>query len=138
MTKTKTAIIRRIYLFLEWIDIKCGTYKEWDYESAPYCGHYHNGHTGTLTESGYLEGSGGRGHSNFFFALGESSDGKWFIYLLPSRRRYTAFLRAFKVRLYKSFIALYYRRTDDTGQRWSCVTIFTFKTRSFVTHRAKW
>lgn len=41
-----------------WFDRKIGRYKEYSYETAPYCGHYYNGHEGWLTGSHYHEGDG--------------------------------------------------------------------------------
>lgn len=52
-------IARVIYTFLVWLDKRTGQYDRFDYETAPYCGHHHCGHTGYFTESHFHESDGG-------------------------------------------------------------------------------
>lgn len=48
-----------IYLFLVWLDQKMGNYQYYKGETAPYCGHGYDGHTGIFTHSHYHESDGG-------------------------------------------------------------------------------
>lgn len=47
-----------IYLVAAWLDRK-NIYK-FDYETAPICGHFYNGHIGKYTQSNYREGDGSK------------------------------------------------------------------------------
>jgi len=64
-----------LYRLLYAIDNKLGYVKEYSYETAPYCGHYHNGHSGMLTHSHYHEGMGSAVHRNPIFNCGVKDNG---------------------------------------------------------------
>ena len=51
-------LFKRMYALGYYLDAKLGYLKEYDYETAPYCGHHYNGHRGKFTASGYHEGDG--------------------------------------------------------------------------------
>lgn len=72
----KTSIFSSVYNLAEFIDQKLGWYEEFEYETAPYCGHHHNGHSGKLTESYYHEGMGGKSVGNDWFRIYEV-EGDW-------------------------------------------------------------
>lgn len=55
----KTRILNAILDIAFAIDKWMGWITEFDYETAPYCGHHYNGHAGKLTSSDYHEGDGG-------------------------------------------------------------------------------
>lgn len=54
----KKRICKFIYGLFYWLDRK--NIQEYNYETAPYCGHHYNGHTGRFTSSDYHEGDGGK------------------------------------------------------------------------------
>jgi hypothetical protein len=52
-------IAKIIYLFFIWLDKATGCYERYSYETAPYCGHAHDGHNGAFTRSHFHESDGG-------------------------------------------------------------------------------
>lgn len=60
-------LAKSIYLFLVWLDRKIGKYEGFRGETAPYCGHGYNGHTGYFTQSSFHEGDGGGESKGWFY-----------------------------------------------------------------------
>lgn len=52
-------IAKHVYLFFVWLDRRTGRYESYSYETAPYCGHAHDGHDGYFTRSHFHESDGG-------------------------------------------------------------------------------
>ena len=72
-------LAKLIYRLFYWIDVKLKSIEEYDYETAPYCGHHYNGHKGKFTHSDYYEGDGGWGLNtkNPFFKIGGDTYEGW-------------------------------------------------------------
>lgn len=51
-------LAKLVYRFFYFLDVKFNLIEEYDYETAPYCGHHYNGHRGKFTASSYHEGDG--------------------------------------------------------------------------------
>ena len=58
MTNFKNNIIQKIINLGYKLDNMRGKLSTYDYETAPYCGHHHNGTKGSLYNAGYYEGEG--------------------------------------------------------------------------------
>lgn len=58
MKTINSTIARAIYETCEAIDRKRDRLNDYEYEDAPYCGHFHSGHDGPLTKSRFHEGDG--------------------------------------------------------------------------------
>lgn len=54
--KTFAKLIYRLFI---WLDRITGNYESYAYETAPYCGHAHDGHEGYFTKSHFHESDGG-------------------------------------------------------------------------------
>lgn len=54
-----STIAKVLYLFFIWLDKVTGNYESYSYETAPYCGHAHDGHDGFFTRSHFHESDGG-------------------------------------------------------------------------------
>lgn len=76
------SILSFIYGIAESIDKKFGWYRDYNYETAPYCGHHYSGHDGKLTSSDYHEGEGGKDLSCKLFGmyLTTGRNDKWTFY----------------------------------------------------------
>lgn len=85
MRNTHNKLAQAYYNTLYTIDERMGWVREWNYETAPYCGHYHNGHDGKLTESSYHEGMGEARTRGTWLAAGvHDEEGAYFF----SERKY--------------------------------------------------
>lgn len=72
-------LAKLIYNLFYWIDVKFNLIEEYDYETAPYCGHHFNGHKGKFTHSDFHEGMGGMGLNtkNPFLKIYWHDEEKW-------------------------------------------------------------
>lgn len=83
----KNWIAKNIYKLMYWIDTKRNKISHYSYETAPYCGHYYNGHNGWLTSSHYHEGMGGEiGQIGWFKFMSDSeAPSEWSILVQPPK-----------------------------------------------------
>lgn len=59
------------------IDKKRGVLKNYEYETAPYCGHHRSGTDGVLYSSSYAEGDGGESAHILGFRFTKSTDDEY-------------------------------------------------------------
>ncbi len=60
------------------IDKKRGVLKNYEYETAPYCGHHYSGTKGVLYNSDYHEGDGGESADILGFRFTKSTDNEYY------------------------------------------------------------
>lgn len=121
MKRITRIIYQLLYNLGYWLDTQINVIEEWDYESAPYCGHYHNGHRGYFTESTYHEGDGGQ--SVFVLLLGFHlfSDGEVFWTCPIAQRFKEAYIERFGVNVDRSEKQIIL--TDETSKKFRMLVI---------------
>lgn len=86
-------ILSFIYDCFYYLDEKLGYLETYRGESAPYCGHSYNGHSGKFTGSGYAEGDGVKWAIILFWVIAEHTEEKdWYI---QTKKRFNKYYKRF-------------------------------------------
>lgn len=83
MRQLRSILGKLSYSLFLWLDRKY--IETYGYETAPYCGHYYNGHTGKYTRADYHEGDGTSQNTRFKWLIlcGQHTEEGYFFILLP-------------------------------------------------------
>ena len=86
-------ILRSIYNLVFYLDKKLKYVSEYRGESAPYCGHSYNGHTGKFTGSSYSEGDGECWAIFFYWVVAKHTEEN--IWYIKTKKRFNKYYKRF-------------------------------------------
>ena len=93
LNKMKNYLLRSLYNLFYYLDNRLDYIKNYDYETAPYCGHHYDGHKGRFTASDYHEGDGEKYCIFLFWVIAKHTEEKnWYMF---TKKRFNKYYKRF-------------------------------------------